>query len=97
MSETYKTTLVRILGEDYPLKSDADSEYMKRLANYVEETVLHVSSRLALPPHLKPEILAALLIADEYFSAREKNVEIERRLEHLVELLGKTLDKECVG
>jgi len=96
MSETYKTTLVRIMGEDYPLKSDADSEYMTRLAKYVEETIRHVSVKIALPSHLKPEILAALLIADEYFSEKEKNAEIGRRLERLADVLGKTLDREAV-
>lgn len=97
MSDTYKTTLIRIMGEDYPLKSDADSEYMKQLAEYVEETVRHVTSRIKLPAHLKPEILAALLIADEYFSEKEKNAEIGRRIERLAGVLGETLDREFVG
>lgn len=92
MSETYKTTLVRIMGEDYPLRSDADSEYMKKLAKYVEESILNVSSKIKLPPHLKPEILAALLIADAYFSEKERNAEIDRRLDRLVSILEESLD-----
>ncbi|MHB9029476.1 MAG: cell division protein ZapA [Candidatus Latescibacterota bacterium] len=94
MSETYKTTLVRILGEDYPLKSDADPEYMKRLAKYVEETVLNVTSKIKLPSHLKPEILAALLIADAYFTEKEKNAEVEQRLNGLISSLDETMNKE---
>ncbi len=93
MSSIYKTTLVRILGEDYPLKSDADPEYMKRLAKYVEESVLHVSSTIKLPPHLKPEILAALLIADAYFTEKEKNAEIEKRIDKLTSILDESLSK----
>jgi cell division protein ZapA (FtsZ GTPase activity inhibitor) len=94
MSEIYKTTLVRILGEDYPLKSDADPEYMKRLAKYVEETVVNVSSKIKLPSHLKPEILAALLIADAYFTEKEKNAEVEQRLNGFISRLDETLNKE---
>jgi len=87
MTETLKTTLIRIMGDDYPIKSDADSEYMKDLARYVEDTVRNVTSRIKLPPHLKPEILAALLIADEYFTQREKNAEIERKMLELVSVI----------
>jgi len=96
MSETYKTTLVRILGEEYPLKSDADPEYMKRLAKYVEETVLHVTSKIKLPSHLKSEILAALLIADAFFTEREKNAEIEEQLNRLTSNLDEILSKELI-
>ncbi len=91
MSELHKTTLVRIMGEDYPLKSDADPEYMRKLAKYVEETILRISAKIKLPPHLKPEILAALLIADAYFCERDKNTEIERRLNALTSTLDDTL------
>ena len=97
MTETLKTTLIRIMGDDYPIKSDADSEYMKDLARYVEDTVRNVSSRIKLPPHLKPEILAALLIADEYFTQREKNAEVERKMIELVSVIeeqgGEKIDK----
>lgn len=94
MSEMYKTTLIRIMGDDYPIKSDADSEYMRKLARYVEDAIRNVTSRIKLPPHLKPEILAALLIADEYFSEKGKNAEIERKLQKLVSVLEENFEKE---
>lgn len=97
MTDTYKTTLVRIMGEDYPIKSDADSEYMRKLAKHVEDAIQNVSSRMKLPPHLKPEVLAALVIADAYFSEKDKNAEIERRLNHLVTVLEEGLDKDVMG
>ena len=82
------------MGDDYPIKSDADSEYMRKLARYVEDAIRNVTSRIKLPPHLKPEILAALLIADEYFSEKEKNAEIERKLQKLVSVLEENFEKE---
>jgi cell division protein ZapA (FtsZ GTPase activity inhibitor) len=87
MNESYKTTLIKIMGEEYPIKSDADSEYMQNLARYVEEKILSISSKIKLPPHLKPEILAALVIADEYFSEKQKNAEIDRKLNKLMLVL----------
>lgn len=96
MTDIYKTTLVRIMGEDYPIKSDADSEYMRKLAKHVEDAIQGVSSRMKLPPHLKPEVLAALVIADAYFSEKEKNAEIERRMSHLVSVLEEGLDRDMV-
>jgi len=96
MPETYNTTLIRIMGDEYPIKSDADSEYMRQLARYVEDMILGVTSRMKLPPHLKPEILAALIIADGYFSEKEKNAEIERKLQKLVSFLEDDVKKELV-
>jgi cell division protein ZapA (FtsZ GTPase activity inhibitor) len=84
MNESYKTTLIKIMGEEYPIKSDADSEYMQKLARYVEEKISSLSSKIKLPPHLKPEILAALLIADEYFGEKQKNAEMDRKLNTLM-------------
>jgi cell division protein ZapA (FtsZ GTPase activity inhibitor) len=82
------------MGDDYPIKSDADSEYMRRLARYVEDAIRNVTSRIKLPPHLKPEILAALLIADEYFGEKRKFAEIERKLFDMVSCLEDTVEKE---
>jgi cell division protein ZapA (FtsZ GTPase activity inhibitor) len=87
MNESYKTTLIKIMGEEYPIKSDADSEYMQMLARHVEEQIQGISTKIKLPPHLKPEILAALLIADEYFNEKQKNAEIDQKLNKLMLVL----------
>ncbi len=83
MPEEYKTTSVRILGEDYPLKSDADTEYLRNLAEFVESKIAGIASRTKLPPRLRREVLAALLIADDYFSEKKKNEELKKRVEEL--------------
>jgi cell division protein ZapA (FtsZ GTPase activity inhibitor) len=88
MNESYKTTLIKIMGEEYPIKSNADSEHIKKLARYVEEQIMDISAKIKLPPHLKPEVLAALVIADEYFSEKQKNAEIDQKLNKLMLVLG---------
>lgn len=82
------------MGEEYPIRSDADSEYLRKLANYVEEKIQAISSKNKFPQRLKSEVLAALLIADEYFTEKEKNVETEGRMQHLLSVLEERLEEE---
>jgi len=96
MSEAYKTTLVRIMGEDYPIKSDADPGYLHDLARFVEDKIFSVASKNKLPPRLKREVLAALLIADEYFSEKKKNSELEKKQAELTATVQKVLEKELL-
>lgn len=96
MTEAYKTTLVRIMGDDYPIKSDADPSYLHELARYVEEKIVSITSKNKLPPRLKREILAAIIIADEYFSEKKKNAEIEKKQAELTAAVKETLSKELL-
>jgi len=94
MNEPYRTTLVKIMGDEYPIKSDADADYLQKLAKYVEEKILSISTKGKLPQQLKSEILAAILIADDYFNEKEKNERIEGRMQELVSFLEENLTKE---
>ena len=96
MTEPYKTTIVRIMGEEYPIKSDAGSSYLYELARYVEEKIASVTAQNKLPPRLKREILAALIIADEYFTEKKKNAEIEKKQVELTAAVKETLSKELL-
>lgn len=87
MAESFRTTVVTILGERYPIKSDADAAYLHELAHYVEEKISSISARAKLPAPLRHEVLASLLIADEFFSEKKKNKEIEQKLDELSGLL----------
>lgn len=82
------------MGDEYPIKSDADSEYLRKLAKYVEEKIQNISFRNKLPQRLKSEVLAAILIADEYFTEKEKNDEIEGRIQHLLSVLEEKINEE---
>ena len=87
MNDSFKTTIVRILGDDYPIKSDADPEYLQELAKFVEQKILGISTKNRLPSNLKSEVLAAIIIADEYFNEKKKNVTIEQKVSDLNNLL----------
>ena len=96
MTEPYKTTIVRIMGEEYPIKSDAGSSYLYELARYVEEKIASVTAQNKLPPRLKREVLAAIIIADEYFTEKRKNADIEEKLAKLTETVENIIDEEIV-
>ena len=96
MTETYKTTIVRIMGEEYPIKSDAGSRYLYELASYVEEKIASVTNQNKLPPRLKREVLAAIILADEYFTEKRKNAVIEEKLAELTETVENIIEKEIV-
>ena len=97
MAEPYKTTVVRIMGDEYPIKSDADPDYLSGLAKYVEEKILAISSKGRLPSKIKSEVLAAIVIADEFFSEKKKSARIEQKLTEFTDLLEGNLSKETVG
>lgn len=83
MSGQYRTILLKIMGEEYPIKSDADADYLHELATYVEEKIKGLGEGERFPHKVKREMLAAILIADEYFTERRKNAEIEQKLAEL--------------
>ena len=97
MAESYKTTVVRIMGDDYPIKSDATPDYLSGLAKYVEEKILNISSKNRLPSKIKSEVLAAIIIADEFFSGKKKNAQIEQKLNELTGLLEEKFSREPVN
>lgn len=97
MAESYKTTVVKIMGDDYPIKSDADPDYLSGLAKYVEEKIQNVSSKNRLPSKIKSEVLAAIIIADEFFSEKKKNTQIEQKLQELTGILEEKLSRESVN
>jgi cell division protein ZapA len=56
---------VIILGQRYTIKGDADEEYIRELADYVDAKMKEVIEAAPNTSPLKASILAALNIADE--------------------------------
>ena len=66
---------VRIAGEEHTIRANAEPEYMRTCARYVDERISDIRSKGGLLETHKATILAALSICDELFQARE---ELER-------------------
>jgi cell division protein ZapA len=94
--ETEKHTVrVNIYGNEYPIKSEADPEYIKRVARYVDQKMREISQKVDSRTALEVAILAALNITDELMQEKadkDKTVaEVEDRTAELTEWLEKTL------
>ena len=96
--EEEKKSLVRvsIFGHEYTVKSPADPEYIKKVAEYVSEKMKEVEEGLASDQTTsRVAILAAMNIADELFankiSSSEVSFDFEDRVQSLVDYIDESL------
>ena len=71
---------VRIGGETYAIRSNADREDVERCARFVDENVREVRRRAGPMDGYKATILAALSIAAQYFEAQAELDRLRKRM-----------------
>ncbi len=67
-----KVTSVTICNRTYNVRSGDDPEYVRRLAEYVDQKMVELAQGTATVDTLKVAVLAALNIADDCFVARRQ-------------------------
>jgi cell division protein ZapA len=72
---------VTILGQKYTLKGDAQEDYIKKLAAFVDGKLKEVYAASPTMTPLKAAILASLNIADELHKLQEAEESIARNIE----------------
>jgi cell division protein ZapA len=86
-----ESVTVTIFGKEYTLKGGADSEYVQKIAAFVDKRMSEVASNAAVVSTDRVAILAAVNIADELFREQHKRMEatatLEDRSTHLTRLL----------
>jgi len=91
-----KTVEVEIFGQRYTIKGEADEEYVKRLANYVDTQLRVLAQGLKTGTRAKLAVLAALNITHQLFQAertrQEGEDELARRTLSLVESIEEQLE-----
>ncbi|MCH8055652.1 MAG: cell division protein ZapA [Deltaproteobacteria bacterium] len=89
-----KNVDVEILGQKFTVSSDAEENYILKVAEYVDGKMQEVL-KTARPVN-KPNVamLAALNIADEYHRLKDKHEAVLDRLNHLSKRLSTTLTEE---
>src|SRR2546421_12591098 len=78
--ESSPTIKVEIYDQAYTVRSDGDSEYLKQLAEYVDERMREISSGTLTVDSRKVAILAALYIADELYQLRRIHEQADEQL-----------------
>ncbi|UCD16904.1 MAG: cell division protein ZapA [Candidatus Zixiibacteriota bacterium] len=99
ISDKEKTVKVVIFGEEYPIRGDADSEYILRVADYVDRRMKEIALKSKNKSPNRIAILAALNIAGEYLDLKDTKVtdlsEVEDRAKSILDLLdSKLLDTQ---
>jgi cell division protein ZapA len=78
---------VTILGQKYTLKGDAQEDYIKKLAAFVDGKLKEVYAASPTMTPLKAAILASLNIADELHKLQEAEESITRNIEERANVL----------
>lgn len=96
MSDDFKILKVNIFGTEYPIKGSTDTEYIKKVAGYVDQKMREIDQNIPIDSSLKVAILAALNITDELFREKEKKEnsgEFSEKVQYLTQILDECLDK----
>ena len=95
MDDNESFVRVTIFGQDYTVKAPADSTYIKSIAKYVDEKMREVQQGLSDPQSTtRISMLAAMNIADEYFSSRNDKDKFTSEIEGKVHSIIEVIDDE---
>ena len=83
-----KTIDVEIYGQRYTVSGDADEEYIRRLANFIDDQMRRVAEGMNTTTPSRLAVLTALNLAHQLFELEKKRVQgeadIERRMMSLI-------------
>ncbi len=97
MDKTGKERLVeiKVFGQTYTVKTDAEEEHIQRVARYVNEKMDEVTRNTKSVSSLSVAILTALNIADDLIREREKRIallqEVEKKSKDLTEKINRNI------
>ncbi len=87
-----KVVRVRILENEYLIKSDVDIEEVERIARFVDDKLREIQSNINGLSDKNTAILAAFDIANEYFQLQKDGSDRLRKLQERVEALNCQID-----
>ena len=87
---------IKVFGQVYTVKTDADEEHIQRVAQYVNEKMDEVVKNTKSVSSLNVAILTALNIADDLIKERTKRLallqEVEQKSKDLVEKINMNIN-----
>lgn len=84
---------VRIYGAEYSIRGHADANYIKAVAEYLDQKMHDVDSNIRVDSSIKVAILASLNITDELFRERAENKRIKQQFEDTIKRLNQRIEK----
>jgi cell division protein ZapA len=85
---------VRIYGAEYSIRGQADANYIKAIAEYVDKKMRDVNTNVRVDSSLKVAILASLNITDELFKERAEKERLRTQLEDKIKKLNTLIDRQ---
>jgi len=86
---TKRTVALQIAGKEYRVRSDADEEWLRHVADCVDETMAQIRDRTGMVDTFDIAMLACLNLAREVLTHREARSDStlveEERLKHLTD------------
>jgi cell division protein ZapA len=83
---------VKILDQEYLIKSEEDSEQVYRIAEYVNEKLREIKDNTEGLSEKKVAMLAALTIASEYFQLLKERDDLSTNIRQRTKTLIYTID-----
>jgi cell division protein ZapA len=84
---------VSILGQEYPIRADADEEYIREVASYLNERMNAVHAAEPTRPLSKIAILTALNLTHELLDMKRQNKEMLSEIEQKAKEFAEHLDQ----
>jgi cell division protein ZapA len=88
---------IRVFGQTYTVKTDAEEDYIQSVARYVNEKMEEVLKKTKSVSTLNVAILTALNIADDLLKEREKRIALLREVEAKSKDLAEKIDMKLGG
>ena len=96
MAEESNQVQISIFGQEYSVKAPADPDYIKKIAEYLDDKMREVQSGFSTTQSsTRIAILAGMNITDELFTERQSDesgsTEVEEIISSLIELIDDSL------
>ena len=93
MADNARIIPISIQGQQYPIRTSLDPDYVLQLAAFVDDKIRAAAESTPTGDTLRLTVLAALNIADELFRCRDATDERNGRLAERTEELERMLDR----
>ena len=81
---------ISILGTEYKVKTDKDPSQIHKIEEYLNNKISEISNNTHIASSLKITTWAALFIAEEFLSYKEKTVQDAQKIDNIIEKINKT-------
>ncbi len=81
---------ISVLGAEYKVKTDKDPSRIHKIEDYLNNKIREISNDTHIASSLKITTWAALFIAEEFLSYKEKTAQHEKKINDIIEKIDKT-------